>query len=168
MGYHIGMDIYIREYCENDYAHLQGFLVKLNAYIMAFDPDKKIYTSKDYKDIYTNELLKLTKENDGIIYIAELNNCCVGMIAGIIEKYSAADNTHYKNNKEGRILELFVEENYRKENIGKELMEKIEDFFKENGCDFLLVDVFEYNEAAKEFYKRTGYNARNREMCKKI
>ncbi|MDR1215519.1 MAG: GNAT family N-acetyltransferase [Treponema sp.] len=162
------MDIHIREYFENDYEYLQNFLVKLNQYIMSFDPDKKIYTTKDYKDVYTNELLKLTKENDGIIYIAEANNYCVGMIAGIIEKYSIVDNTHYKNNKEGRILELFVEENYRKENIGKKLMEKIEEYFKENGCDFLLVDVFEYNKVAKEFYRKSGYNARNIEMCKKI
>jgi ribosomal protein S18 acetylase RimI-like enzyme len=162
------MDIHIREYFENDYEYLQDFLVKLNKYIMSFDPDKKICTSKDYKDVYTNELLKLTKENDGIIYIAESNNYCVGMIAGIIEKYSVVDNTHYKNNKESRILELFVEENYRKENIGKRLIKKIEEHFKENGCDFLLVDVFEYNEVAKEFYKKSGYNARNIEMCKKI
>jgi hypothetical protein len=30
-------------------------------------------------------------------------------------------------------------------------MEKIEEYFKENGCDFLLVDVFKYNKAAKRF-----------------
>jgi ribosomal protein S18 acetylase RimI-like enzyme len=129
---------------------------------------KKIYTSKDYKDVYTNELLKLTKKSSGIIYIAESNNYYVGMIAGIIEKYSVVDNSHYRNNKEGRILELFVEENYRKRNIGGKLMEKMEEYFKENDCDFLLVNVFEYNKAAKEFYKKSRYNVRNIEMCKKI
>jgi ribosomal protein S18 acetylase RimI-like enzyme len=162
------MDIHIREYMENDYKYLQDFLVKLNIYIMSFDPDKKIYTSEDYKDVYTDELLKLIKENNGIIYIAESNNYCVGMIAGIIEKYSVIDNTHYKNDKEGRILELFVEENYRKENIGNKLMENMEKYFREKGCDFLLVDVFEYNNVAKEFYKKSGYSTRNIEMCKKI
>jgi hypothetical protein len=39
------MDIHVREYFENDYEYLQDFLVKLNKYIMPFDPDKKIYTS---------------------------------------------------------------------------------------------------------------------------
>ena len=47
-------------------------------------------------------------------------------------------------------------------------MEKMEKYFKEKGCGFLLVDVFEYNEIAKKYYKKLGYNTRNIEMCKKI
>jgi ribosomal protein S18 acetylase RimI-like enzyme len=92
----------------------------------------------------------------------------IGIIAGTIEKYTEFDNCHYKHNKEGRILELYIEENYRKRNVGKKLTEKMEKYFKEKGCDFLLVDVFEYNEIAKKYYKRLGYNTRNIEMCKKI
>jgi tRNA-splicing ligase RtcB len=42
---------------------------------MSFDLDKKIYTSKDYKDVYTNELLKLTKENDAFSH-AQIENFC--------------------------------------------------------------------------------------------
>jgi ribosomal protein S18 acetylase RimI-like enzyme len=158
----------IRKYTETDYKYLQNFLVRLNEYLTELDPDKKIYTSKYYQELYINELLKLVEDNDGIIFIAEINNKSIGFIAGIIEKFTEIDDCHYKHNKEGRVLELFVDENYRKENIGKKLMENIEKYLKDKGCDFMLIDVFEHNSTAKEFYKKNGYKIRNIEMCKSI
>ena len=162
------MNINIRKYIETDYKYLQNFIVELNEYLIALDLDKKIYTSKNYPEMYTKELLKLIEYNDDIIFIAEMNNKYIGFVAGIIEKFTEVDNCHYRHNKEGRVLELFVDENYRKENIGKKLMENIEKHLKEKGCDFMLIDVFEHNTIAKEFYRRNGYKIRNIEMCKKI
>ena len=158
----------IREYKDNDYNFLKECLVKLNQYVTLLDPDEKIYTSCDYKEVYTNELLKLINENDGIIYILETDADKIGIIAGIIEKYSTIDNTHYKSNKEGRVLELYLEENYRGRDDAKIMMEKMEQYFKDKKCDFIRIDVFEYNEIAKKFYKKHGYKTRNIEMCKKL
>ena len=162
------MNINIRKYIETDYKYLQNFVVKLNEYLTVLDPDKKIYTSKNYPEMYTKELLKLIEDNDGIIFFAEMNNKCIGFAAGIIEKFTEVDSCHYKHNKEGRVLELFVDEDYRKENIGGKLMENIETYLKEKGCDFMIIDVFEYNKIAKEFYRKNGYKIRNIEMSKKI
>ena len=49
------MNINIRKYIETDYKYLQNFIVKLNEYLTALDPDKKIYTSKNYPEMYTKE-----------------------------------------------------------------------------------------------------------------
>ena len=47
-------------------------------------------------------------------------------------------------------------------------MNKMEDYFKSEGCEYVLVDVFAYNENAIKFYDRHGYHSRMYTNIKKI
>ena len=158
----------IREYIDNDLTFLQDSLVKLNNYIAATDPLKRIYTSDDFKKIYTEDVLDRVHKQNGIIYICIIEGIPVGFIAGIIEKPSPVERTCSIAATDGRIIELFLEEKFRGTNIAQALMQKMEEFFKRAGCNLVWIDVFNYNEIAKKFYSKCGYETRNIEICKPI
>lgn len=56
--------------------------------------------------------------------------------------------------KRGIITEFIVTSKIRSNGIGKELMDKMENYFRNNNCGYVLVDVFAYNENAINFYKK--------------
>ena len=54
------------------------------------------------------------------------------------------------------IIDLDTEENGLE--VGKKLMEKMEEYFKDMGCEYISVDVFAYNGRGINFYKKMGYD----------
>ena len=50
----------------------------------------------------------------------------------------------------------------------EETAEKIEEYFKFNNCEYVLVDVFAYNEKAINFYNKKGYHPRMYTNIKKL
>lgn len=48
------------------------------------------------------------------------------------------------------------------------LMLKIEEYFKSVGCEYILVDVFAYNDNAINFYEKNGYHSRMYTNIKKL
>ena len=47
-------------------------------------------------------------------------------------------------------------------------MNKMEEYFKSKDCEYILVDVFAYNENAIKFYDRNGYKKKKNKKIKKI
>lgn len=47
-------------------------------------------------------------------------------------------------------------------------MDKIEEYFKLNNCEYVLVDVFAYNKNAINFYDKKGYHPRMYTAIKNI
>ena len=87
---------------------------------------------------------------------------------GIIIEFDENDYLDYKCPKEGEITELIVSSKCRNKGLGKQLMQKMEDYFKEMDCEYILVDVFAYNEKAIKFYDKNGYHSRMYTNIKKI
>lgn len=87
---------------------------------------------------------------------------------GCIFPYDEYDYLDYKCPKRGEITELIVSKNARSKGIGNMLMNKMEDYFKSEDCEYVLVDVFAYNETAIKFYDRHGYHSRMYTSIKKI
>lgn len=44
----------------------------------------------------------------------------------------------------------------------------MEDYFKSLGCEYVLVDVFAYNENGIKFYNKNKYHNRMHTMIKKL
>ena len=87
---------------------------------------------------------------------------------GIIPEYEPYDYLDYKCPKRGVITELIVTSKVRSTGIGHALIEKMEKYFKTVGCEYVLVDVFAYNEKAINFYKKNGYHSRMYTNIKKL
>ena len=51
---------------------------------------------------------------------------------------------------------LWVDEAYRKQGLGTQLLADVEKDFRENGCNIVLLDTFDWQ--ARAFYEKQGYS----------
>ena len=66
---------------------------------------------------------------------------------------------------------LFVHEEYRKQNIGRTLVEHLADSAETIGCEWIEFDVLDWNDDAIRFYERIGAakdTQRLTRMCLKV
>ena len=150
----------IIEYEEKYLDDVKDLLVELEEYILAIDEDNLDQLHPEYREKMALLDLQAINENNGKCYLAIENEKAIGLIMGIIIKFDEYDYLDYKCPKRGIITELIVTSKIRSNGVGKELMNKMEKYFKNEGCEYVLVDVFAYNENAINFYNKKGYHHR--------
>ena len=158
----------IIEYNEKYLEDVKDLLVELEEYILSIDKDNLDQLHKDYREKMAILDLEEVKDNNGKCYLAIENNKAVGLIMGYIRKYDEYDYLDYKCPKSGEISELIVTNKIRSKGIGQILIKKLEEYFKCAGCEYIFVDVFAYNEIAKNFYSKNNYHSRMEIRVKKI
>lgn len=158
----------IIEYEEKYLDDVKDLLVELEEYILSIDEDNLDQLHPDYRGKMALLDLQEVNENNGKCYLAIENDKAVGLIMGIIKKFEENDYLDYKCPKEGEITELIVTNKIRSNGIGQELMNKMEEYFKSVGCEYILVDVFAYNKKGISFYDKQGYHSRMYTEIKKI
>ena len=158
----------IIEYEEKYLEDVRDLLVELEEYILSIDKDNLDRLHPDYREKMALTDLQEVNDNDGKCYIAIENDKVIGLIMGIITKYDKYDYLDYKCPKRGEITELIVDSNIRSKGIGKALITKLEEYFKSVDCEYVLVDVFAYNENAIKFYDKAGFHPRMYTDIKKL
>lgn len=146
---------------------IKDLLVELQEYIAEIDKEKYNILTNEYREKYLKKMMDEVNKYEGKIFLAIENKKVIGLIVGLInnEEESTYD---FKAPKRGRVTELVVSKECRSNGIGKQLLDKMEKYFKEVGCKGVLIDVFAYNENAQKFYYKNGYFNRNIEVMKKI
>jgi len=71
---------------------------------------------------YTRRLLTEIDKNEGIAYVAEHEDRIIGFVADIIHRQSKENLLECTPSTDGRILELFVDPQHRRQNVGTVLM----------------------------------------------
>lgn len=158
----------IIEYEDKYLEDVRDLLVELEEYILTVDKDELDQLHPEYREKIALLDLEEVKENDGKCFLAIENDKAIGLIMGTIIKYDEYDYLDYKCPKEGEITELIVTSKIRSKGIGQALMNKMEEYFKSVGCEYILVDVFAYNENGIKFYDKQGYHPRMHVGIKKI
>ena len=158
----------IKEYESKYLNDIKDLLVELEEYIISIDEDHLDRLHEEYRDKMAILDLEEVKNNDGKCYLAIENEKVVGLIMGCIFPYEKYDYLDYKCPKRGEITELVVSKNVRSKGIGNLLMNKIEEYFKTKGCEYVIVDVFAYNHNTYNFYNKKGYHSRMQTLIKKI
>lgn len=158
----------IIEYKDKYLEDVKDLLVELEEYILSIDKDNLDQLHPEYRDKMAILDLEEVKDNNGKCYLAIDNDVVVGLIMGCLRSYDEYDYLDYKCPKRGIITELIVTSKIRSKGVGKKLMDKIEDYFRKNNCEYVLVDVFAYNENAIKFYERKGYHPRMYTDIKKL
>lgn len=97
-------------------------------------------------------------------FIAEINGELVGFV-GMCKQTAYEFDEPYV-----RVLALVVHENYRRKNIGQNLMLAVEDWAKKNDCIAITLNSGNREEriAAHHFYKKLGYTGKSTGFSKKI
>lgn len=147
---------------------VKDLLTELEEYIVSIDKDNLDIVHPDYHEKMALVDLEEVNKNNGICYLAIEDKKAIGIIMGTIPPYSEYDYLDYKCPKRGIIKELIVTSKIRSKGVGKALIGKIENYFKENSCEYVLIDVFAYNENAINFYNKNGYHPRMYTDIKKI
>ena len=158
----------IIEYEDKYLEDVRDLLTELEEYIISIDKDNLDQLHPEYHEKMALLDLEEVKNNKGKCYLAIVDNKVIGLIMGTIPPYDEYDYLDYKCPKRGEITELIVTSKIRSKGIGKELMNKMEEYFKKEGCEYVLVDVFAYNENAINFYNNRGYHPRMYIDIKKI
>lgn len=164
----IDNDIVIKEYDDKYLEDIKDLLVELEEYIVSIDKDNLDRLHSDYRDKMALIALDLINKNNGKCYVALDNDKVVGLIMGIISKYDEYDYLDYKCPKRGEVMELVVSSKGRHNGIGQQLINAMEDYFVLQECEYVLVDVFAYNDNAIKFYSNNGYHPRMITNIKKI
>lgn len=154
---------------ENKYLEdAKDLLVELEEYIVSIDKDELDIVGKDYREKYILSLLENVEKNNGKIYLEVEDGKAIGLVAGVIRKYEDADYLDYKCPKAGRVEELIVSKKERAKGTGKRLLDMMEKYFKDCGCEYVYLEVFAYNDNAIKFYDKNNYHARMHDLIKKI
>ena len=158
----------IIEYEERYLEDVKDLLVELEEYIVSIDKDELDHVHPEYRDKMAVLDLEEVNDNDGKCYLAVEEDKVVGLIMGIIPPYDEFDYLDYKCPKIGEITELIVTNKIRSNGVGQLLINKMEEYFKNLGCEYIKVDVFAYNDIGINFYNKKGYHSRMEIMIKKV
>ena len=158
----------IIEYTSKYLEDVRDLLTELEEYLVSIDKDDLDRVHPEYHEKMALIDLEEIKNNNGKCYLAIENDKVIGLIMGIIVKFDEYDYLDYKCPKEGEITELIVSNKVRGKGIGKALMEKMEEYFKSCDCEYILVDIFAYNDKAINFYNKMNYHPRMYRSIKKL
>ena len=158
----------IIEYEEKYLDDVRDLLVELEEYIVSIDKDNLDIVHPDYKEKMAIVDLEELEKNEGKCYLYIEDGKALALIMGCVRPYDKYDYLDYKCPRAGNITELIVSQTIRSKGIGQELINKMEEYFKSINCEYVLVDVFAYNENAFNFYSKKDYHSRMHTMIKKI
>ena len=156
------------EYEDKYLEDVKDLLTELEEYIVSIDKDHLDQVHPEYREKMAVLDLEEVNKNNGKCYLAIENDKAIGLIMRTISSYDEYDYLDYKCPQRGEITELIVTNKIRSKGIGKELINKMEKYFKSVGCEYVIVDVFAYNEIGKKFYNKKDYHVRMETMIKKI
>ena len=142
---------------------IKDLLVQLQQHLADIDIEKFNIVGDRYREKYFEKTLEEVKKCNGKILLYKDNEKIVGLIVGLINN-DKTERYDFKAPKRGRITELVVDKNYRRKGIGKELLLKMKEHLKSNGCEKIMIAVFGYNEGAIKFYKDNGFHIRMMDM----
>jgi ribosomal protein S18 acetylase RimI-like enzyme len=162
------MKVVVRQYQPEDKIQLIGLMETLQDFLVDIDPLHRLRRLPSYGKVYTKSLLAKVRKAGGIIYLAKEGQDVVGYIAGVIEVQRQAEVVGEYPSLTGRVLELIVKEKNRGQDIGFKLMEKMETYFRINGCDFVRVECFVPNVSAYGFYLQLHYHDRMIDLVKHL
>lgn len=126
-------------------------------------PDLFISGTRKYT---TEELLKIFKNDQTPVFVAEEDGQVYGYCFCIIENTKNANNLH--DMKTLYIDDLCVDENARGKHVGRALYKYVLEYARKIGCQNVTLNVWEGNHAARSFYEKMGFGVRKTMMEKKL
>ena len=152
------MAVNIRRATKEDAKRVAEFAIKLFAQHHEYDTRRfaEISSVEGAARFYGSQ----TEAPEAAVLVAEIENKIVGFA---YLQYEAID---YANLLENAVWlhDIYIDEQARKQNAGKLLIERSIEAAKELGADKLMLSVAAKNEFAREFFERNGFKETMVEM----
>ncbi len=111
-------------------------------------------------------LLSRVQSDDDVVFVTEEQGEIIGAVIASIRQspeYSLLIPRHFVG-----VENLVVKEAYRQQGVGLALMERIHLWASERGIKQFELTVWDFNEAALEFYKKLGYKMLHHRMYQEL
>ncbi len=139
----------IRESEADKAAELVARLKRLNS---EFDPLLKT------SDRLDSDSLKIMKEaiadKNSVVLVALSDSRIVGMAKAVLR-----DRIFYEPRKEGAIVEFYILPEFRRGNLGRDLLNEMVGTLKKRGAMLITAEFPSQNEIAKKFYTKLGFRS---------
>ena len=112
---------------------------------------------KSVKEVFNKENFK-TRIDNKELFVAKVNNEIAGYI---LFNISEKDNPIMRYRKQLNIEAICVDEKYRGNGIGTQLLEHLRNTGKEQGCTDMYLTVNQENENAIKVYEKFGFKVKN-------
>ena len=142
-----------------DVAELSYMVGKLH------DEKLPMFFNKTGKGEHLSIIESMIKDENAKILVAKIENKVVGFACLCVQK---KERKGYKVNKIGYIYNLGVDEKYRRKGVGKKLVESAINYFRENGCEAVDLNVFWFNQEALKFYQNLGFDILDVSLRKEV
>jgi GNAT superfamily N-acetyltransferase len=126
----------------------------------------EIFKEADNPDDIKEYLLASILSGDSIVFVAESDQEIIGIVIAQIrqtQNVSVLVQRTYLN-----ISDLVVIESFRKQGVGKALMEQVYLWASERGIKHIELTVWAFNLSAKNFYQQLGYKILHHQMYKEL
>ena len=158
----------IVEYDSKYDEQIKDLLVELQNYLIDIDNWHTQIMLPEYREKYFKMDIDKVKNQNGKIYLEVENNTVNGLIIGVVEEKDDIDKLTNDCAKTGSVIELIVKNNIRGNGIGKNLLEKLEEYFKSINCKRINIEVFGPNKKGLNFYEKNDYVVRDYVVSKKL
>ncbi|MGI0091752.1 MAG: GNAT family N-acetyltransferase [Nitrososphaerales archaeon] len=128
---------------------LMSRLKKLNG---EFDPLLKTSDGVDQES--TKAIKQAMMGSSSIVLVAVAK----GKVAGVV-KADIIDRIFYEPRKAGAIVEFYILPEFRRGNLGKDLLSAISEQLKKKGAELITAEFPSQNEIAKRFYLKLGFRS---------
>jgi ribosomal protein S18 acetylase RimI-like enzyme len=81
-----------------------------------------------------------------------------GRVVGFV-KADLVDRVFYQPRREGAIVEFYILPEFRRGNLGKELLSAVSEHLKKSGAELITAEFPSQNEIAKRFYSKLGFRS---------
>jgi ribosomal protein S18 acetylase RimI-like enzyme len=154
------MEFIIRTTTSQDYKELCGVFMEVHSLHVEAVPSafRKLKTSEEVKEQFSFAL----DRDDAILLVAE----SAGQIAGAVcaKMIDAPGDSYLAPSRFLLIDTLVVREKFRRNGIGKALLDKAHRWGKEKGAVRAALSVWEFNQNAIKAYEKLGYQTMIRRM----
>lgn len=117
----------------------------------------RVEETKQNEKIWKKWLMEMITSEQGVVIVAELHNNIVGYCVATASEPRRLDTS----SKTGRIFEIFVLTEYRRQTIGSVMLKTCLDYLHLQGSQAVRVMFRSHNVAAREFFRLKGFNDYN-------
>ena len=135
--------------------------------ISKIDNFKLMQVTDKFEDEYYEYIKSLFTYDNGVLILALDNNNPIGFALGYIWNKPIMLTDLEKPTQRAELYDLYVKQDYRNKGIGTTLIRWLERYYKDLGCDYLVVGLLSNNKAYN-LYKRVGFKDHIIEMMKEI
>ncbi len=147
---------------------IKDLLVELQNYLIDIDDWHTQILSDNYRNDYFKMNLEFINKQNGKIILAIEDEKIIGIISGVVQLNDEIDELTNDCSKIGNVLDLIVKNSFRGNQIGKLLLQEMENYFKSINCKRINIEVFGPNKSALNFYLKNDYTIRDYIVSKKI